>query len=106
MSDPVASPVGLTLPKLQGNQALIVGRIDAVRQFEASGKRVVETRVIQAAADQFSAPSAVAVQSSMKLGQAGDDVKVHVWCTGYRDSYKTKDGEVVQTARNVYRAVE
>lgn len=103
MSDPVQN---LPLPKLQANQALVVGRIDAVRSFEVQGRRIFETRVMQAAPDQFSAPTAVAVQSAMKLGASGDDVKVHVQIMGYRDSYKTKDGEVVQTARNVLRAVE
>ena len=92
--------------KLQANQALIVGRIDAMRTFEVQGKRTFETRIVQAAADQYSSPTSVAVQSHMKLGNAGDDVKVHVQVAGYKDSYKTGQGEVVNTARNVLRAVE
>lgn len=103
MSDPVQA---LPTPKLQFNEAVVVGRVDASRSFEVRGKRVFETRVMQAAPDAFSAPTAIAVQSSMKLGAPGDDVKVHVQVVGYRDSYRTGDGEVVQTARNVLRAVE
>jgi len=102
MSDPTQAAG----PKLSMNQAVITGRIDAVRSFEVQGKRVFETRVMQAAPDQFSSPTAVAVQSSMKLGASGDDVKVHVQVMGYRDSYKTREGEVIHTARNVLRAVE
>jgi len=93
-------------PGIQANQSMIVGRIDAVRAFEVQGKRTFETRVVQAAPDQFSSPTAVAVQSHNKLGQMGDDVRVLVQCVGYRDSYKTREGEVIQTARNVLRAVE
>jgi hypothetical protein len=102
MSDPVKPEA----PKMGVNQSLIVGRIDAMRTFEVQGKRTFETRVVQAAPDQYSSPTAVAVQSFNKLGGKDDDVRVLVHCVGYRDSYKTREGEVVQTARNVFRAVE
>jgi hypothetical protein len=97
--------------KLQPNQAVIVGRIDSVRSFDASGNRVFETRVIQPAVDSFSSPTAVAIQSRARIGQKDEDVKVLVHVSGYKDSYKSKpdaDGVVthVQTARNVLRAVE
>jgi hypothetical protein len=92
--------------KLQANQSLIAGRIDSLRTYEVNGKRTFETRIVQAAPDAFSSPTSVAVQSFNRIGSVGDDVKVHVSCVGYKDSYKTKDGEIVQTARNVLRAVE
>lgn len=91
---------------LQPNQAVIVGRIDSARTYEVQGKRTFETRVVQAAADQFSSPTSVAIQSFNRLGAVGDDVKVLVQVQGYKDSYKTREGEVVNTARNVLRAVE
>lgn len=93
-------------PTLQANQSLIVGRVDTMRSFEVQGKRTFETRVVQAAADQFSSPTSVAIQSFNRLGAVGDDVKVLVHVQGYKDSYKTREGEVVNTARNVLRAVE
>lgn len=90
---------------LKPNQAFIVGRIDNVRAFEVKGKRTFETRIVQAAPDTFSSPTAVAVLSNIKVGSPGDDVQVHVNVAGFRDSYDGKDGSV-QTARNVLRAVE
>lgn len=104
MSDPQIPAA--TAAKLQANQALIVGRIDASRSFEAQGKRIFETRIVQAAVDQYSSPTSIAVQSFNRLGTVGDDVKVLVQVQGYKDSYKTREGEVINTARNVLRAVE
>ncbi|MFJ2989650.1 hypothetical protein ACIPF8_17430 [Collimonas sp. NPDC087041] len=91
---------------LRPNQAVIVGRIDNVRQFEVQGKRTFETRVIQAAVDQYSSPSAVAVMSHTKLGNPGDDVQALVSVAGFRDNYKDREGGTVQTARNTLRVVE
>ena len=93
-------------PAMKANQAVIVGRIDTVRQFEMQGKRTFETRVIQPAEDSFTSPTAVGIQSFNKLGSSGDDVKVLVSVQGFRDSYKDKGGDTVQTARNTLRAVE
>lgn len=95
-----------TTPKLQFNQAVVVGRIQSMRTFEVQGKRTFETVVVQAAADQFSSPTKIAIQSHMKLGNAGDDIKTVVSVVGYGDSYKTREGEQITTARNVLRAVE
>lgn len=93
-------------PGLQANQAIIIGRIQTMRTFEVQGKRTFETVVIQAAADQFSSPTRVAIQSFNKLGNKDDDVRIHVQVAGYGDSYKTREGEVINTARNVLRVVE
>ncbi|PUA19021.1 single-stranded DNA-binding protein [Glaciimonas sp. PCH181] len=98
MSDPKAP--------LKANQALVVGRIDNVRVFEVSGKRTFESRVMQPAPDSFTSPTAVAVMSHQKLGSPGDDVSVLVSVAGFRDHYKDKDGNAVQTARNTLRVVE
>lgn len=97
-----AAPVA----SLKPNQAFIVGRIDSHRTFEQSGKRVHEHRVIQPAEDEYSSPGAVLVHASYKLGGAGDDVKAHVHVTGWRDSYKDREGNSIQTARNALRVVE
>jgi hypothetical protein len=91
---------------LKPNQAVIIGRIDNVRTFDVQGKRTFETRVIQPAPDQFTSPSAVALMSHNKLGNAGDDVNVLVSVAGFRDNYKDKEGVSVQTARNTLRVVE
>jgi hypothetical protein len=93
-------------PAMKPNQSVIVGRIDSVRQFEVQGKRTFETRVIQPAPDEFSSPTAVGILSLNRIGGTGDDVKVLVNVAGFKDSYKSKDGESVQTARNTLRAVE
>ena len=65
-----------------------------------------EQRIVQKAADEYTAPGAVLLHSSYKLGAPGDDVGVQVWVTGWRDSYKDKMGETIQTARNALRVVE
>lgn len=95
------------MASLKPNQSVIVGRIDvAPRSFEQSGKRVFEHRVLQKAADEYSAPGAVLVHSSYKLGGAGDDITVLCQVTGWRDSYKDREGNSIQTARNALRVVE
>lgn len=109
MSDQAA--VVKPAPQMKLNQALIVGRIDHVRTYPVKGKKVFETRIVQPAPDQYSSPSAVAVQSENRLGDVDEDVRVLVHVGGYKDNYKTRpdeDGEVktVTTARNVLRAVE
>lgn len=100
MSEPVK------VPALKPNQAVIIGRVAHMRTYEVQGRRTFETTIIQAAADQFSSPTRVAIQSLNKLGNKDDDVQVHVHVQGYGDSYKTREGEVVNTARNVLKAVE
>jgi hypothetical protein len=86
---------------------MIVGRIDYVGGFESNGKRVHEARVKIAAADVYSMPGAVMLQSSYKLGAVGDDVRVMVEITGFPDRFTNKNtGEVTQTARNTLRVSE
>jgi hypothetical protein len=87
-------------------QAMIVGRIDIVRPFEANGKKVYEHRVVTPAADAYSSPMAFMVQSSMKLGNAGDDVRTMVEIIGWKDKFTKRDGEEVQTARMMLRAID
>jgi hypothetical protein len=93
--------------QVKANEVVVVGRINNVSSFEASGKRVHEARVAIAAADAYSMPGAVLVQSSSRLGAVGDDVKVHCLVTGFPDKWTDKaTGEVKQTARVVLRVIE
>lgn len=91
---------------LKPNQAVIVGRINHVNTFESGGKRIHEARVAIAAADEFSMPGAVIVQSTYRLGDVGSDVRAQVEVTGYPDKWTDKSGTINQTARIVLRVVE
>ena len=105
MSETTA-PAAKSAPKLQAGQAYIAGKIDSRRQFQAQGKNQIETRVMLPAPDEYSSPATVAILSNYPLGAIGDEVQCLVQLGGYRDSYKTREGDTVQTARNVLRAVE
>jgi hypothetical protein len=95
-----------TKPQMKPNQTMIVGRINYVGGFDSGGKRVHEARVAIAAADEYSMPGAVMIQSSYRIGAVGDVVKVLCDVTGFPDRFKDKAGEVKETARNTLRAVE
>lgn len=93
--------------KMQPNQSMVMGRINNVSTFEVKGKRVHEARVAIAAADAYSMPGAVVVQSTYRLGNVGDDVKVLVSVTGIPNSWNDKStGEVKQSANIRLIAVE
>jgi hypothetical protein len=107
MSETAVTTSAASKPGIKPNQAMIAGRINYVGGFEMNGKRVHEARVAIAAADQYSMPGAVMVQSSYKLGAVGDDVRVMVEITGFPDRFTNKaSGEVTQTARNTLRVIE
>lgn len=105
MNDQVTAPAKAA-PKLQPGQAFLSGRILSARTFQAQGKNQVETCVTLPAIDQYSSPATVAIVSNTRLGAQGEDIQLLVQLGGYRDSYKTREGDPVQTARNVLRAVE
>lgn len=107
MSEQAAAVAAPAKQALKPNQAWIVGRINHVGGFESQGKRIHEARVAIPAPDAYSMPGAVLVQSSHRIGQVGDDVKLLVEVTGFPDRFTNKGtGEVTQTARNVLRVVE
>jgi hypothetical protein len=87
-------------PKVGVNQAVIVGVIkEKPGTFEYKGKRVHEAVIAIAAADLYSMPGAVSVQSSYSLGQRGDEVSILVTVTGIPNSWTDKQtGEVKQSA--------
>jgi len=93
-------------PVMKLNQAMVAGRINYVGTFDAQGKRVHEARLAIPAADQYSMPGAIMIQSSYKLGNVGDDWKGLVEVTGFPDRFTDRQGEVKQTARNTLRVVE
>lgn len=94
-------------PKLGLNQAMISGRVETTSTFEIKGKRVHEAVVVTPAVDIYSMPGKVSVQSSYKLGAAGDDVTVHVTVTGIPNSWTDRTtGEVKHSANVRLVAVE
>lgn len=103
----MSEAAGLAKPAMKANQAYVVGRINHVGGFDSNGKRVHEARIAIPAADAYSMPGAVMVQSGHRIGQVGDDVKLLVELTGFPDRFTNKTtGETTQTARNVLRVVE
>jgi len=94
-------------PKLTANQAMISGRITNLSTFEIKGKRMHEAVITTPAADAYSMPGVVAVQSSFKLGAVGEDVQVHVSVTGIPNSWTDRNtGEVKNSANVRLAAVE
>ncbi len=62
------------------NQALLAGRVNAVRKAEDA----VFTEVTLPAPDQYSPPATVEIRSRKRLGQVGETVEVSVACGGNR----------------------
>lgn len=94
-------------PKLGANQSIISGRITNLSTFEIKGKRMHEAVITTPAPDAYSMPGVVAVQSSYKLGNVGEDVQVHVSVTGIPNSWTDRNtGEVKNSANVRLAAVE
>lgn len=103
----VAQVGGKQAPKLGLNQAMIAGRIEHTSTFEVNGKRLHEALIVTPAVDVYSMPGKVAVQSTYKLGAAGDDVSVHVNVTGIPNRWVDRNtGEAKQSANVRLVAVE
>lgn len=102
----VANVVGAKqVDKLKVNQAMVNGRIKSASSFDLKGKRVHEAVIATPAADAYSMPGIIAVQSSYKLGAVGDDVTVHVSITGIPNSWTDKSSGEVKQSANVRLAV-
>jgi hypothetical protein len=97
----VASVGGKSAVKVGINQAQVSGRIKGVSTFDVKGKRMHEAVVMIAAADAYSMPGAVAVQSSYRLGNPGDEVTVLVSVTGIPNSWTDKTTGQVKESANV-----
>jgi hypothetical protein len=88
-------------PKLGLNQAMISGRVTHLSTFEIKGKRMHEAVITTPAADAYSMPGVVAVQSTYKLGGVGDDVHVPVSVTGIPNSWTDRNSGEVKNSANV-----
>lgn len=88
-------------PKMGVNQAMISGRITGGSTFEVKGRRLHEAVITTPAPDAYSMPGVVAVQSTYKLGQAGDDVQVLVSVTGIPNSWSDRNTGEVKNSANV-----
>lgn len=97
----VASVASKAGPKLGLNQAMISGRIETTSTFDVKGKRLHEAVIVTPAPDVYSMPGKVAVQSTYKLGAAGDDVTVHVAVTGIPNSWTDRTTGEVKHSANV-----
>lgn len=95
----VAQMGAKTGPKAGVNQAVIEGMVKSVGTFEIKGKRVHEAVVAIAAADKYSMPGVVSVQSSYRLGSPGDEVSVVVSVTGIPNNWADRNtGERKESA--------
>jgi hypothetical protein len=74
-------------------QVLIVGRVRARRSFNTQQGRRFETVVVLPAADAYSSPATVAVQSGQSIGEREDDVRVLCQVGGFSRTFKQTDGE-------------
>lgn len=83
----------------------IRGLIASTRTREVSGETRHFAVIKTPSADPYKGPATFEVESRQRLGSRGAEVDTVVELTGYGDSYKTRDGEVVQTARHVLRAL-
>ena len=88
-------------PKVGMNQCFVQGKIKSADSFDIKGKRVHEAVVAIAAADLYSMPGAVAVQSSYRLGQKGDEVSVLVSVTGIPNNWTDKQTGQLKESANV-----
>lgn len=88
-------------PKLSANQTMVAGRITHLSTFEIKGKRMHEAVITTPAPDAYSMPGVVAVQSSYKLGNVGEDVQVHASVTGIPNSWTDRNSGEVKNSANV-----
>lgn len=98
-ADPVIIPTKTTI---KPGQTFVAGKVDSNRKYD--GKHY--TRLVQPAADEYSSPSYIEIESDRKLDDVDNVWRGLVCLRGYRNDYTTKDGEKVKAARNVLVAVE
>ncbi len=95
-----ATPIKTTASTVKVGHVYIAGRIDAVRKFDGR----VFTRLALPAADPYSNPDMVEVESKQSIGSSGDDWKGFCRVGGYRNEFHTKDengdSRLVKSARN------
>jgi len=101
-----ADPVVIPKTSIKPGQMFLTGKIDSNRKY--SGKHY--TRLVLAAADEYSAPSYVEIESDTKLFDLETIWRGLVQLRGYRNDYDGRDGDGekmrVKSARNVLVVVE
>lgn len=90
---------------IPARQARVFGRIAASRSKSSAQGKLFFTLLRLPAADAYSSPATVEIQSSERLGGADEEVSVVVEIGGYPRSYSDKEGGQVRTAENVLRFV-
>ncbi|GHD66100.1 hypothetical protein [Jeongeupia chitinilytica] len=93
---------------LKPNQALLAGRVNAVRKAD----EYVYTEITLPAPDEYTSPQSVEVRSRKRLGQVGETIETRVLCGGYRGKpFQFTDKETGERHQrrpvlNVYSALE
>jgi len=82
--------------------SIIYGRIEGTRKFEER----TFTLIRLPAPDEYCMPSLVEVSSASRLGSKGEEWKGRVRIGGMPNNFTTKDGERVQSARNMITVIE
>lgn len=98
----VAAIAGREAQSLKVGQAFIGGRIQGVRSRTDGGFFII---LVMPAVDEYSSPSTVELVSESRIGKPGDDWKGVVAVSGFRNNFKTRDGEDVKSARNILAVV-
>lgn len=101
-ANPEVTPIGKA-PALTFNQAMIAGRVASARKTESGNWLTI---INTPAPDAYSHPGQHEISSATKIGVPGEDVKVRVQLSGYKRSYKNKEGETVYTVDNRLSSVE
>lgn len=107
MSSTADKVSSLTGTQTKSGTIYVIGRVDSVRRFDGR----TYTRLVMPAPDQYSSPSTIEFESTSRVGEAGDDVKVTLLLSGYRNDYKSLDKETgelrsIRSARITLKLVE
>lgn len=94
--------------KIPQNQALLAGRVNAVRKVDDQ----IYTEVTLPAPDEYTNPQSVEVRSKRRIGQIGETIEVRVLCGGYRGKSftftdkQTGENFTRRPVMNIYSAIE
>lgn len=101
-ANPEVTTIGKA-PALTFNQAMLSGRVASARKTESGNWLTI---INSPAPDAYSHPGQHEVSSASKIGVPGDDIKVRVQLSGFKRSYKNKEGETVYTVDNRLTAAD
>jgi len=97
-----AQPADISRPSIAKNQALVIGRVTAVKTTD-NGRF---TEITIPAADEYSSPQVVEVASAGILGRIGEDVSIKVALGGWKRKFNRADGTKGYEVKNAIRAIE